>query len=98
MPDLFAAAVPAVTRITPAVDALAALARAFAHDHALGFPRRNPTGEWLTPPAPADAWITRYAETHGMHQARRFLDALHRLPQDERAAIAAELTREAAHA
>jgi hypothetical protein len=94
MPDLFAAAAPSVTRITPAVDALAALARAFAHDHALGFPRRNPTGEWLTPPPPAETWIARYAETQGLQQARRFLDALHRLPRDQREAIAADLLTE----
>jgi hypothetical protein len=97
MADLFYPALGA-TRITPAVDALAALARAFAHDHALSFPRRNPTGEWITPPVPAETWIARYAETQGLRQARRFLDALHRLPHEDRATIATALTREAAHA
>lgn len=97
MPDLFAAAAPSVTRITPAMDALAALARAFAHDHALSFPRRNPTGEWATPPAPAEDWIRRYAETHGLHQAQRFRTALHRLPPAQRAAIAADLMGENAY-
>lgn len=102
MPDLFGdlespfARAPrqAVTPIAPGVDALGALARAFGHDHVLSYPRRNPKGELLTPDPPAESWLRRYAETHGLSQAQRFRQALRRLDHADRAAIAEDLLRE----
>lgn len=97
MPDLFATEPrPRVEPIAPETSALGALARAFAHDHALSYPhRKNADG---APLIPAESWIARYAETHGLHQARRFHQALHRLTPAERATIARDLTRESADA
>lgn len=81
----------------PNADALGALAIAFGYDHALSFPRRrdaqDPERAWT----PHEAWLRRYAETHGAHQARRFREALHRLPPELRAAIATDLLTQAPH-
>ncbi|UXQ89153.1 hypothetical protein [Synechococcus phage MinM1] len=81
----------------PGAEALAALAIAFGHDHALSYPRRrdaqDPDRAWT----PHEAWLRRYAETHGAHQARRFREALHRLPPELRAAIANDLLPETPH-
>ncbi|UMO76012.1 hypothetical protein [Planktothrix phage Pra-JY27] len=63
--------------------ALAALARAFAHDHALSFPHR------LT--AMGEEQIARYAETQGATQAKQMRKALKRLKPAERQAIADDL-------
>lgn len=75
--------------------AIGALAIAFGHDHALSFPRRrdaqDPERAWT----PHEAWLRRYAETHGCHQACRFREALHRLAPELRAAIADDLMTEA---
>ncbi len=102
MPDLFGdlespfvrAPRQAVTPMAPSVDALGPLARAFGHDHVLGYPRRNPEGELRTPEPPTESWLRRYAETHGLSQAQRFRQALHRLDRADRAAIADDLLRE----
>lgn len=81
----------------PGAPAVAALAIAFGHDHALSFPRRRDASEPERPWTPHDAWLRRYAETHGAHQARRFREALHRLPPELRSAIANDLLTEAQH-
>lgn len=77
---------PRVVALTPAVTALSALALACAHSHALSYPHRR---------APHEEWLQRYAETQGLSEARQLHQALHRLPREQRAAIAEDLTADA---
>ena len=68
---------------SPTNKAMAALARAFAHDNALSFPhRRQESG---------DIFLANYAETQGAHQAQRMHKAFRRLSQEDRKAIADDL-------
>ena len=91
--DLLAGLAPSVSHAGGAgpvplfpTPALAALALAAAHHHALGYPHRT---------YPGDAWLARYAETKGASDAAQWREALHKLPRDMRAAIAADLLEDA---
>lgn len=77
-----------VAVVAPPSPALAALALAAAHWHALGYPHRS---------YPTEDWLSRFAQTKGAHDARQLRDALHKLPRAARQAIADDLLRDGSH-
>jgi hypothetical protein len=85
--DLFGdTAGPDPTTASRADAAQAALALACAWAHALSYPNRER--------GPSDQWLNRYAETQGRADSARLHQALHRLPIEQRRAIAADLLAE----